>query len=123
MSELATPRHILVTSALPYANGSLHLGHVLETIQTDIWVRFQKLKGEDCIYVRADDAHGTAIMLKAEQMGISAEALIEQVKTEHFQDFSDFLVGFDNYYSTHSPECRHYAEQIYQRLSAAGHIG
>ena len=81
------PRKILVTSALPYANGSLHLGHLLETIQTDIWVRFQQLRGNNCIYVCADDTHGTAIMLKAEQLGISPETLITQIRQEHEQDF------------------------------------
>ncbi len=116
-------RRILVTSALPYANGSLHLGHVLETIQTDIWVRFQQLRGNDCVYVCADDAHGTAIMLKAEQMGITPEQLIDQIRAEHERDFGGFGIGFDNYYSTHSPENRRYAELIYTRLRDAGHIG
>ncbi|PXF30268.1 methionine--tRNA ligase [Pokkaliibacter plantistimulans] len=115
-------RKILVTSALPYANGSLHLGHLLEQIQTDIWVRFQKLRGHNCTYVCADDAHGTAIMLKAEQMGITPEALIDEVNAEHRQDTADFLVRFDNYYSTHSPENKHYSELIYNRLKAKGHI-
>ncbi len=115
-------RQILVTSALPYANGSLHLGHLLETIQTDIWVRFQKLRGHDCTYLCADDAHGTAIMLTAEKMGITPEKQIERVKAEHERDFDGFLIDFDNYYSTHSPECQHYAELIYKRLEANGHI-
>jgi len=115
-------RRILVTSALPYANGSLHLGHILETIQTDIWVRFQKLRGNQCTYVCADDAHGTAIMLKAEELGVSPEQLIADVHAEHSRDFAGFLVGFDNFYTTHSPENRHYAELIYQRLDANGHI-
>ena len=83
-------RKILVTSALPYANGSIHLGHLVEYIQTDIWVRFQKMRGHECYYVCADDAHGTAIMLKAEQLGISSEELIDQVRTEHQQDFAAF---------------------------------
>jgi methionyl-tRNA synthetase len=109
-------RKILVTSALPYANGSLHLGHLLETIQTDIWVRFQKLRGNDCVYVCADDAHGTAIMLTAEKNGISAEQQIANVKAEHEADFRDFLIGFDHYHSTHSEECREYSELIYKRL-------
>lgn len=115
-------RDILVTSALPYANGSLHLGHLLEAIQTDIWVRFQKLRGHKAYYVCADDAHGTAIMLKAEQMGISSEALIAQVKAEHAADYAGFNIGFDNFYSTHSEETRHYSEQIYQRTFDKGNI-
>ncbi len=115
-------RKILVTSALPYANGSIHLGHLVEYIQTDIWVRFQKLRGEDCLYVCADDAHGTAIMLKAEQLGHSPEQQIANVKAEHEQDFADFLIGFDNYHSTHSEENRELSTMIYQRLLANGHI-
>ena len=115
-------RHILVTSALPYANGSLHLGHLLEAIQTDIWVRFQNQRGNHCLYVCADDAHGTAIMLKAEEAGISPEQLIEQVRDEHQRDYADFLVHFDNFHSTHSPENRHYSELIYRRLRENGHI-
>ncbi len=115
-------RNILVTSALPYANGSLHLGHLLETIQTDIWVRFQKLKGRHCIYVCADDAHGTAIMLKAEQLGLTPEQQIANIKAEHEQDFNDFLINFDNFHSTHSEENRHYSEEIYRALKKNGHI-
>ncbi|TNF33164.1 MAG: methionine--tRNA ligase [Gammaproteobacteria bacterium] len=121
MPEL-TPRRILVTSALPYANGPLHLGHLLETIQTDIWVRFQKLRGHDCRYVCADDAHGTAIMLKAEQEGITPEALIARVQADHMADFEGFHIGFDHYHSTHSEENRHYSTLIYQRLRDNGHI-
>jgi len=90
-----SPRRILVTSALPYANGSLHLGHLLEHIQTDIWVRYQRMRGNECHYVCADDTHGTAIMLKAEEQGISPEQLIEQVRTEHIADFNDFLISHD----------------------------
>ncbi|OMH25687.1 methionine--tRNA ligase [Motiliproteus sp. MSK22-1] len=116
------PRKILVTSALPYANGSIHLGHMLEYIQTDIWVRFQKMRGETCHYVCADDAHGTAIMLKAEQMGITSEELIAQVSAEHQADFADFRVGFDNYHSTHSEENRELSALIYRRCKKAGHI-
>ncbi len=116
------PRRILVTSALPYANGPIHIGHLVEYIQTDIWVRFQKLRGHDCIYVCADDAHGTPIMLRAEQDGVSPQQLIDRIWSEHRADFVDFLIEFDNYYSTHSPENRHYAELIYRRLDAAGHI-
>ncbi len=116
------PRKILVTSALPYANGSIHLGHLVEYIQTDIWVRFQKMCGHDCYYVCADDAHGTPIMLRAQQEGITPEALIEKMNAAHQADFSAFHVAFDNYYSTHSPENRAFAEQIYLRLRDAGHI-
>ncbi|WP_101759193.1 methionine--tRNA ligase [Oceanicoccus sp. KOV_DT_Chl] len=116
------PRKILVTSALPYANGSLHLGHLLETIQTDIWVRFQQQRGNDCIYVCADDAHGTAIMLTAEKNGISAEQQIANVQAEHEQDLAGFLINFNNYHSTHSAENKHYSELIYKRLRDNGHI-
>ena len=115
-------RRILVTSALPYANGPIHIGHLVEYIQTDIWVRFQKLRGHDCTYVCADDAHGTPIMLRAEQDGVTPQQLIDRIWQEHRADFADFLIEFDNYYSTHSPENRHYAELIYRRLDAAGHI-
>ena len=115
-------RKILVTSALPYANGAIHLGHLVEYIQTDIWVRFQKMSGNECWYVCADDTHGTPIMLRAEKEGITPEQLIERVHTEHFRDFSGFLVGFDNYYSTHTPETRECANEIYRRLKAAGLI-
>ena len=115
-------RKILVTSALPYANGPIHLGHLVEYIQTDIWVRFQKLRGHDCHYVCADDAHGTAIMLKAEQLGITAEEQIANVKADHEKDFAGFHIGFDNYGSTHSEENRQYSEMIYQRLQENGHI-
>ena len=115
-------RHILVTSALPNANGSIHLGHLLEHIQTDIWVRFQRMRGHECIYVCADDTHGTAIMLKAEERNLSPEALISEIKAEHEQDFRNFLVGHDNYYSTHSEENKAFSSLIYERLKAAGEI-
>ena len=115
-------RNILVTSALPYANGSLHLGHVLETIQTDIWVRFQKHRGHQCRYICADDAHGTAIMLKAEQLGITAEQQIANVKAEHEKDFQGFMINFDNFHSTHSEENKQLSEEIYIRLRDNGHI-
>ena len=115
-------RKILVTSALPYANGPIHLGHLVEYIQTDIWVRFQKLQGNACWYVCADDAHGTPIMLKARERGLTPEALIEQIGTEHQRDFAGFGIGFDNYYTTHSDENRHFAELIYTRLRDAGAI-
>lgn len=113
------PRKILVTSALPYANGSIHLGHLVEYIQSDIWVRYQKMRGQECWHVCADDTHGTPIMLRAEKEGISPEELIAQVHTEHTQDFAGFLVQFDNYHTTHSPETREFANLIYQRLKDA----
>ena len=115
-------RRILVTSALPNANGSIHLGHLMEHIQTDIWVRFQRLQGNQCIYVCADDTHGTATMLKAEELGISAEEFIAVIKAEHELDFQDFLISHDNYYSTHSPENQKYSSLIYTRLKEAGQI-
>ena len=118
----ASPRKILVSSALPYANGSIHIGHMLEHIQTDIWVRFQNLRGNNCILVCADDAHGTPIMLKAREEGITAEELIERVGAEHERDFSDFHIRFDNYYTTHSDENRELVETIYKRLDEGGHI-
>ncbi len=115
-------RRILVTSALPNANGSIHLGHLMEHIQTDIWVRFQRLMGNQCIYVCADDTHGTATMLKAEELEITPEEFITTIKVEHEQDFQDFLISHDNYYSTHSPESRDYSSLIYNRLKEAGQI-
>jgi methionyl-tRNA synthetase len=115
-------RKILVTSALPYANGSIHFGHLVEYIQTDIWVRFQKMRGHECHYVCADDTHGTAIMLRAEKEGITPEALIERVWKEHTRDFAGFHVGFDNYYTTHSEETRALSEDIYLRLRERGLI-
>ena len=115
-------RTMLVTSALPYANGSIHLGHLVEYIQTDIWVRFQKMRGHDCTYVCADDAHGTPIMLRAQQEGIEPEALIARVAEEHQADFADFHIDFDNYHSTHSDENRELSELIYRRNRDGGHI-
>jgi len=115
-------RKILVTSALPYANGGIHLGHLMEAIQTDIWVRLQKLRGNDCVYVCADDAHGTAIMLSAEQQGITPEQLIENVSNQHQEDYSGFLIQFDNFHSTHSEENREFSEHIYKTLDKNGHI-
>jgi len=117
-----SPREILVTSALPYANGSIHLGHMLEYIQTDIWVRYQRLVGNRCHYVCADDAHGTAIMLRAEVEGITPEELIAKVQAEHEADFANFNISFDNYYSTHSPENQELAELIFNACDAKGHI-
>ncbi len=115
-------RRILVTSALPYANGPTHLGHMTETIQCDIWVRAMRLAGHDCIYVSADDTHGTPIMLKAESEGVSPEALIQRVGEERRADFAAFGIGFDNYYTTHSEENRRLTERMYRALVAAGHI-
>ena len=115
-------RTILVTSALPYANGSIHLGHMLEYIQTDIWVRYQKQSGNRCVYVCADDAHGTAIMLRAQTLGVTPEELIADVKAEHEADFSGFHIGFDHYSSTHTEANRYYSELIYTRVRDAGGI-
>lgn len=115
-------RNILVTSALPYANGSIHLGHLLEYIQTDIWVRFQKSRGHQCTYVCADDAHGTAIMLRAEKEGISPEEQIARVKAEHEKDFADFQIAFDNFHSTHSEENRVLSAEIYKACRDKGYI-
>ncbi len=115
-------RKILVTSALPYANGSVHLGHLVEYIQTDIWVRFQKMRGHECHYVCADDAHGTPIMLRAQNEGITPEQLIADISKEHQADFAEFAIGFDNYHSTHSEENRQLASQIYLANRDAGHI-
>lgn len=115
-------RKILITSALPYANGKIHLGHMLEHIQTDIWARFQRLRGHECYFVCADDAHGTPIMLRAQQEGITPEGLIARVKDEHQRDFAGFNISYDNYYTTHSEENRHYSEYIYLAARNAGHI-
>ena len=116
------PRKILITSALPYANGPIHLGHMVEYIQTDIWARFQRLRGNECYYVCADDTHGTPIMLRAQQEGITPEQLIARIGEEHKRDFAGFNVAFDNYYSTHSEENRYYAEYIYKAARDNGHI-
>ena len=114
-------RQILVTSALPYANGPIHLGHLVEYIQTDIWSRFQRMRGHDCVYVCADDAHGTPIMLRAQREGIKPEELIARVAEEHQADFAGFHIQFDNYHSTHSKENRELAELIYRRLRDNSH--
>ncbi len=119
---MTTPRKILLTSALPYANGSIHLGHMVEYCQTDIWSRFQKMNGHQCYYVCADDAHGTPIMLKAKEQNIEPQQLIDQVHKEHSDDFAAFHIGFDNFYTTHSEENRQLASDIYNKLYAAGHI-
>ena len=116
------PRKILVTSALPYANGSIHLGHLVEYIQTDIWARFQRMQGNICWYICGDDAHGTPIMLSAEKQKISPEELIKKVHTEHYQDFKDFLIAFDNFYTTHSEENRLLSELIYKNSVNQGDI-
>ncbi|MGX5914237.1 methionine--tRNA ligase [Aliidiomarina sp. Khilg15.8] len=115
-------RQILVTNALPYANGPIHIGHMLGYIQADIWVRYQKMRGHDCHFVCADDAHGTPIMLKSQQLGITPEAMIAQMSSEHQADFADFGVRFDHYHSTHSEENRELASLIYTRLRDNGHI-
>lgn len=117
-----TSRKILVTSALPYANGPLHLGHMLEQIQTDIWVRFQRSRGHDCRYICADDAHGTAIMLSAEAQGRTPEEHIADIKAAHEADSAGFLISFDNYHSTHAEENRVWSETIFKKLEANGHI-
>ena len=116
------PRTILVTSALPYANGAPHLGHMVEYVQTDIWVRFQRMRGHDCLFIWASDAHGTPIMLKARQEGITPEQLIERIGGEQRRDFGEFGISYDNFHSTHSDENREVTYEIYRRLSAAGHI-
>ena len=115
-------RKILVTSALPYANGSIHLGHMVEHIQTDVWVRFQKLRGHECYYCCADDTHGTPVMLAAQKQGIAPEDMIAKVREEHLADFTGFIIGYDNYYSTHSPENKQFSQDIYRALKANGKI-
>ena len=115
-------RKILVTSALPYANGSIHLGHMVEHIQTDVWVRFQKLRGHECYYCCADDTHGTPVMLAAQKQGIAPEDMIAKVREEHLADFTGFHIGYSNYYSTHSPENKQFSQDIYRALKANGKI-
>ncbi|HEZ3255500.1 TPA: methionine--tRNA ligase [Neisseria meningitidis] len=115
-------RKILVTSALPYANGSIHLGHMVEHIQTDVWVRFQKLRGHECHYCCADDTHGTPVMLAAQKQGIAPEDMIAKMREEHLADFTGFFIGYDNYYSTHSPENKQFSQDIYRALKAGGKI-
>jgi methionyl-tRNA synthetase len=119
---MSAKRRLLVTSALPYANGPIHLGHLVEYIQTDILVRFQKMRGHEVHYVCADDTHGTPVMLRAQQEGVTPEQLIARMHAEHARDFADFGIGFDNYYTTHSPENRELAETIYTKLRTGGHI-
>jgi len=115
-------RKILVTSALPYANGPLHLGHIIETVQTDVWVRFQRMAGNDCIYVCAEDTHGTPVMIKAQAEGVTPEQLITAMAAEHRADYQGFLIGHDNFHSTHSRENQEITAELYGRLKAAGHI-
>ncbi|HUQ10392.1 MAG TPA: methionine--tRNA ligase [Steroidobacteraceae bacterium] len=116
------PRKILVTSALPYANGALHLGHIIEAVQTDIWVRFQRMQGHDCLYVCAEDCHGTPVMIKAQAEGMTPEELIRKVAAEHVSDYQGFLIGHDHFHSTHSPENQAITEKLYLALKAKGHI-
>jgi methionyl-tRNA synthetase len=116
------PRKILVTSALPYANGPLHLGHIIETVQTDIWVRFQRMQGHDCIYVCAEDSHGTPVMIKAQAEGVTPEQLITAIAVEHRADYQGFLIGHDHFHTTHSPENQAITNDLYLKLKAAGHI-
>ena len=116
------PRKILVTSALPYANGALHLGHIIEAVQTDIWVRFQRMQGHDCIYVCAEDTHGTPVMIKAQAEGVTPEELITRVAAEHRADYEGFLIGHDHFHSTHSPENKAITAELYGKLKTAGHI-
>ena len=111
-------RKIVVTSAVPYANGPIHIGHLVEYLQTDIWVRFQKMCGNECLYFCADDTHGTPVMIRARDEGIEPEVLIERMRAEHMRDFDGFGIEFDNYYSTHSEENRHFSELIYNRAVA-----
>ena len=115
-------RRILLTSALPYANGAIHLGHMLEYIQTDIWARFQRAQGHECYFAWADDAHGTPIMLSAQRQGISPEQLIERMNEEHQRDFRDFGLSYDHFSSTHSEANRELVEEIFARLQAGGHV-
>ena len=116
------PRKILVSIALPYANGPLHLGHLIEAVQTDVWVRYQKMRGHDCLYVCAEDAHGTPIMIKAKAEGIAPEQLIARVAAEHLADYQGFLIGHDHFHSTHTPETQYFTNLMYQRLRDAGHM-
>jgi methionyl-tRNA synthetase len=116
------PRKILVTSALPYANGDLHVGHIIEAVQTDIWVRFQRMRGHDCRYVCAEDTHGTPVMIRARQLGQTPETLIAASAVEHRRDYDGFMIRFDHFHSTHSPENRRIAGEMYTRIRDAGHL-
>ena len=119
---MAEKRKIVVTSALPYANGDIHLGHLVEYIQTDFWVRFQKLRGHECVYVCADDTHGTPVMIRARKEGITPEELIARSHAEHLKDFGDFQIEFDNYYTTNSPENKELSERIFAAMEASGAV-
>src|SRR3990167_9756212 len=119
---MSTPRKILATYALPYANGPLHLGHLLGTIQTDIWVRFQKMRGHHCLYIGGSDSHGTPIMIQAEKRGLAPEKMVAQITAEHQQTLRAFDVAFDNYYTTHSSENETLVTTIFNRHLAAGNI-
>ena len=119
---MAEKRKIVVTSALPYANGDIHLGHLVEYIQTDFWVRFQKLRGHECVYVCADDTHGTPVMIRARKEGITPEELIARSHAEHLKDFGDFQIEFDNYYTTNSPENKELSEKIFAAMEASGAV-
>ena len=119
-NPMSQARRILVTAALPYANGPIHIGHLVEYLQTDIWVRYQRLRGHRCIYICADDTHGTAIMIRARQEGRREEDVIAQMQQQHERDFAGFQISFDNYGSTHSPENREYCAQIWQAIRQAG---
>lgn len=122
LNKQQSQQKLLITSALPYANGSIHLGHLLEHIQADIWVRFQKMLGRDCIFLSGEDAHGTPVMLAAKQRGIEPEELIKLIANEHTADLNAFYISFDNYYTTHSPENQALIELIYARMQAKGDI-
>ena len=122
MTQASEKRSILVTSALPYANAPLHLGHILEHTQTDIWVRFQRLFGNDCIYVCADDAHGTPIMLKAEELGIEPEKLIADIQKDHIETFRNYQISHDNFHTTHSGENKELSERIFETINNKGLI-
>ena len=119
---MSEKRRIVVTSALPYANGDIHLGHLVEYVQTDFWVRFQKMRGHECVYVCADDTHGTPVMIRARSEGITPEALIARSHEAHLKDFTDFEVAFDNYYTTNSPENKELSERIFAAAEKCGYI-
>ena len=119
---MTNKRNLLITCALPYANGSLHLGHLVEHIQADIWTRFQRMQGQDCVFICGDDTHGTPIMLTAQQRGISPEELVQQIYAEHSKDFANFHIAYDNFYTTHCDENRELAELVYQRMFERGDI-
>ena len=119
---MADQRQIIATSALPYANGSIHIGHLVEYLQTDFWVRFQKMRGNHCLYICADDTHGTPVMIRARKEGISPEDLIARSQEEHLKDFRDFQIHFDNYSSTHTENNRKLAEKIFKAMESNNNI-